>query len=90
MSEDEDKLVAELLSFIREKLVDANDGIEVGETSPLAEMGLLNSLKMAALVNFIQALTGTRVPPQRLTTRNFRDVRHIAVLVADLTTASKP
>jgi peptidyl carrier protein len=73
-----------LIKFVQHNLVTEQPNITIEETTPLLELGVLDSLKTAVLLNFIHGELAVVVPPDRLSTRNFRDIRSIAAVVAEL------
>ncbi|OLT19124.1 hypothetical protein BJF79_02605 [Actinomadura sp. CNU-125] len=73
-----------LIEYIEENLLPAGVIGPIGETSPLLEMGVLDSLKTAMLLNHIRERHGVRVPPLMIEYRNFQDVRSIAAVVGRL------
>ncbi|KKK06307.1 acyl carrier protein [Micromonospora sp. HK10] len=80
----EDDVSAALTTFIKENL--AQDApYDIDEDTPLLELGILDSLKTAMLLNYIRDGLGTPVPPQLIDAANFRSIRTIAALVGSLT-----
>jgi acyl carrier protein len=73
-----------LVSFIREKFLPDDISAGFGPETPLLELGVLDSLKAARLLNFIRRDLGTSVPTSMIDTRNFRDVRSITAMIAAL------
>ncbi|GAA4469016.1 acyl carrier protein [Phytohabitans houttuyneae] len=73
----EDKLLEFINSTLRPK--DMADLIEAG--TPLIELGILDSLKTAILLNYIRDELGVSVPPMQMVASNFKDVRSIAAMV---------
>jgi clorobiocin biosynthesis protein CloN5 len=70
--------------YIRDTLCADDPSVTITETSPLFELGILNSLKTAMLLNFVQAEFGVKVPPLRIEFRSFRDAESIAALIEEL------
>jgi acyl carrier protein len=79
-----DDLTDVLLKYIQEALAPASLTEPINDTSPLLEMGVLDSLKTAMLLNFIRERFGTRVPSSMVEFGNFRDVRSISAMVDSL------
>jgi acyl carrier protein len=73
-----------LVSFIRERFLPAEIVDDFGPETPLLELGVLDSLKAARLLNFIRKDLGTIVPTSMIDTQNFRDVRSITAMIAAL------
>lgn len=80
MAEVDEKLAA----FVRDQLLPDELKAGFGPETPLLELGVLDSLKAARLLNFIRGELGTKVPTSMIGTENFRDVRSIAAMVAAL------
>lgn len=78
----EDKLVSELLTFIRTEFLDGDLAGELTDETPLLAWGVLDSFKMARLLGFVQEELGAQIPAAQLSAGNFRDVRSIAGVVA--------
>lgn len=79
-----DEISRRITAFIRERFLDGDEQLELEETSPLLEWGVINSMNTALLMIFIRDEFGVDVPPQDLVQRNFQDVRSIAAMVVDL------
>jgi acyl carrier protein len=75
-----DKLVA----FIQENLTGGRPDLRIDAESPLLELGVLDSLKTAILLNYVRDELGTPIPPERLSVSNFRTPRAIGALVRDV------
>ncbi|WP_322767896.1 acyl carrier protein [Frankia sp. Cr1] len=79
------EVTEKLVAFIQENLLpDDQDDIMVDETTPLLDLGVLDSLKTAILLNFIRRELKVEVPPQALSARNFIDVRNITNMITSL------
>lgn len=78
----DDKLVSELLTFIRTEFLDGDVAGELTDETPLLAWGVLDSFKMARLLSFVQDGLGAEIPAERLSAGNFRDIRSIAAVVA--------
>jgi acyl carrier protein len=68
---------ARLVAFLR----DATATEDLSASTPLLESGLLDSLRMAMLLNFIRVELGVRVPAAAIEYRNFRDAEAIGAMV---------
>jgi clorobiocin biosynthesis protein CloN5 len=85
-----DELSGRLISFIQENLLsEDHHDITVDATTPLLELGVLDSLKTAILLNFIHHELKVSVPPEKLSSRNFRDVHSIAATISDILATSE-
>lgn len=74
----------QLVSFIRERFLSGDDAHELDIDTPLLEWGIIDSLKVAILLNFIRDDLGVDVPFERIRSRDFTDIRSIAALVGEL------
>jgi len=77
----EQDIKAQLITFIRDRILAGDPGRELDEATPLLEWGVLNSLSIALLLNFIRDDLRVVVPLEKVNAQNFRDVRCIAALV---------
>jgi len=84
----EDGVTTRILDYTRQKLAPPELVSEIDETSPLLEMGILDSLKTAMLLNFIREELGVRVPPMMMEFANFKDISSIAAMVRQLLSAA--
>ncbi|HEV3076876.1 MAG TPA: acyl carrier protein [Thermoanaerobaculia bacterium] len=76
-------VVEGLETFIRERIL---EGEEIGltATTPLLDLGILNSMEILSLIAFIESRFRVAVPPERILADNFKDVQTIAGLVTSL------
>ena len=81
---DNDEVVTQLVSFGRQMLETGDLDTEIDAATPLLELGLLDSLKIAKLLNFIRTELHVVVPPADMSADNFKDMRSVAALVAAL------
>jgi acyl carrier protein len=79
-----DDVTTRLIAYITENLLPADLAEPIDETSPLLEMGILDSLKTAMLLNFIREGLGVKIPALKIEFQNFKDVRSIAAMVGEL------
>ncbi|MFG2533157.1 acyl carrier protein [Streptomyces sp. NPDC048516] len=80
----EDQAQAQLITYIREKFLAGDPNGELTEDTPLLEFGVLDSLKVAILLNFIRDEMATNIPMTQISGVNFKNVRRIAALVCSL------
>ncbi|BCB84562.1 acyl carrier protein [Phytohabitans suffuscus] len=73
-----DRITAQIREYVRTNFLDGDPKGELEDTSPLLELGVLNSLNTIRLVSFIRDELGVRLPSLQVNGRNFRDVRSIA------------
>lgn len=77
-----------LLEFIRENFLSGDLKSEVNESTPLLDWGVLNSMNLATLLNFIRADLGCPVPVANINTQNFKSVNDITLMVIELSTVA--
>jgi acyl carrier protein len=83
------EIADQILAFIKSRfLPDAFKGT-FDQTSPLLELGILDSLNTAVLLNFIRRDLGIAIPAANIDSTTFRDVRGIAAVAAEFGTASR-
>jgi acyl carrier protein len=71
-----------LVDFIQ-SILPADQDVRIDERTPLLELGILDSLKTAILLNFIHNELQVTVPPAKLTADNFKDVASIAQAIEE-------
>lgn len=67
--------------YIIETVFDGQDDGELDEHSPLLEWGILNSLQVLGLIDFIEAKFEIKINPEDLRPQNLESVAAIAVLI---------
>jgi len=80
-----------LVDFVRRELIGAEEEAETAEldaTTPLLQLGILNSMNTARLLSFIRTELGVAVSPVYITGTHFKDLGAITALVLDLANAS--
>lgn len=77
----EPELTDRLVTFIQELVTDDDLGMEINDQTPLLELGVLDSLKTAMLLNFIHSELDGTVPLEKMNTQNFKDLRSIAAVI---------
>lgn len=81
----EDEILLKITAYVRESLLDETDGdSELTETTPLLQLGILNSRNTGRLLAYINEEFGASVPPTRITGKYFADLGSITGLVAEL------
>jgi acyl carrier protein len=80
----ENDVLSRLLAFIGDKLWPDGMAEELDADTRLLELGVLDSLKFAMLLNFISCDLEVRVPALMIEFRNFKDVRSVAAMVSSL------
>jgi len=78
----EDELTTRLVGFIG-GILPAEQQVEVDERTPLLDSGILDSLKTAILLNYINNELGLSVPTAKLSAKYFKDARTIAETIAE-------
>jgi peptidyl carrier protein len=77
-----------LVSFIRDKFLPENERKGFSATSPLLELGIIDSLNTAILLNFIRTEIGVQLPLSAIEADNFRNVHAVTATIRDI--ASEP
>ncbi|MEV5543658.1 acyl carrier protein [Saccharopolyspora shandongensis] len=72
------------MKFVGEEFLSESERADLDEETPLLEAGILDSLRVAVLLNFIREELGVNVPLARLDMRNFADIATLAAMLADL------
>lgn len=76
-----DEITEKILTYIRKKHMDGDVDSELDETTPLFELGIMNSLHTLLLLQFIRDELGVAVPANKINAANFKNVRSITALV---------
>ena len=79
----EPAVVEGLQAFIRRQILEGED-LGLTATTPLLELGILNSMEVLSLVAFIESRFNVVVPPEQILADNFKDLQTIAGLVTSL------
>jgi acyl carrier protein len=79
-----DDITEHLITFIQDNLVGADAGVTVDEATPLLQLGILNSLKTAMLLNYVRDELHAPIPPERLSAGNFATPKDISALVQEV------
>lgn len=68
------------------------DGKNIGldETTPLLEWGVINSIEMVRLLNFISQRFGVDIPAEKMVADHFANLDSIVNLVMDAIKATSP
>ncbi|AKQ65686.1 hypothetical protein A176_002598 [Myxococcus hansupus] len=77
-----DTLLKELTHYVVEELLDG-DSNELDASTPLLELGVLNSLETARMMAFVQKKYGISVPAEALKVENLQTLSAITDLVYD-------
>lgn len=85
---DDDTTLTKLVAFTRDTLCPEGLEVPIEADTPLLDLGVLDSLKTAILLNYIREDLGVSVPPVALRASNFKDLRSIAALVDELASAA--
>ena len=76
-------MVEQLIAFISKEFLEGED-VGLTETTPLLELGVIDSISIVLLQRFIQSNFGVEVPPAELTPKNLGTIRAICELVERL------
>jgi acyl carrier protein len=71
-----------LAQFITQELLNGRDGIELKADDSLLTTGLLDSLGVMQLINFIEEAFDVSVAPEDVTIENFRTISVIAEYIS--------
>lgn len=86
----EDQISARLLAFIRNRFLAGDPQGELDLTTPLLELGILNSLNTATMIGYIRTEFGAAIPLEKADAATFRNIASIASMLyqaaADLVT----
>jgi acyl carrier protein len=77
-------LKRELIEYIQDNLVAADDGERIGEDTPLIEKGIVDSMGLMQIMGFVEERTGVRIPDDHVRPANFATVSSINDLVERL------
>jgi acyl carrier protein len=72
-----------LRSYVNERILQ-DSTVTIEPDTPLLEWGILNSVSTVQLIGFIRERFRVDVPPEEIAGRNFRDLRSITQLLAQL------
>lgn len=79
----QDEIQATIKTYITKHLLRSGDA-DLKADTPLLEWGILNSMNIAKLMNFVRENIGVTVPPNAVTGKNFRDLDAIVSMVCAL------
>ncbi|RKS68205.1 clorobiocin biosynthesis protein CloN5 [Actinomadura pelletieri DSM 43383] len=77
----QEEITGRLVAFIQENLLADEQDITIAADTPLLELGILNSLRTAILLNYIRDELRAHFPPEMITARNFGTPDGIAAIV---------
>lgn len=75
-------ILDDLTEYVSVRLLGEENATDLTASTPLLELGVLNSIETARLIAYIRETFGVRISPVAMTTSNFRDLESIAGLVA--------
>jgi len=76
------QIIDGLRTYISEEVLDGEDiGLEA--TTPLIEWGVINSMEIAKLVNFIHGRFGVDLPSDKITLEHFQSLDSLSRLVME-------
>lgn len=73
-----------LMKFIQHNLIRGTQLVELDESEPLIERGVLDSMGLLQVLTFIEGETGIRVPDDEMLPDNFRTISSIEQMVQRL------
>lgn len=74
------EVLAQLHKYIAEQVLDGKD-IDLDETTPLLEWGVINSIEIVRLLAFIRKQFAVEIPPTQMMADNFVDLGVITDIV---------
>ncbi|TVZ39234.1 phosphopantetheine binding protein [Alteromonadaceae bacterium 2753L.S.0a.02] len=74
----------DIKTFIANDILDGEDLGELDETTPLLELGVLNSMELMKLVDHIEQTYGVKVPGNSVVPGNFQDIQSITRFIETL------
>ncbi|GAA2634862.1 phosphopantetheine-binding protein [Streptomyces axinellae] len=77
----ESAVTGKLIAFMRERFIPEEFRESFDEDTKLLELGVLDSLNAARLLNFIRSDLGVGLPSSAIDSDTFQDVRHLAAAV---------
>jgi acyl carrier protein len=72
-----------LRAYVSERILQ-DPTVTIEPDTPLLEWGILNSISTVQLIGFIREQFQVDVPPEEVAGRNFKDLRSISKLLAQL------
>jgi len=78
-----DTIIEEIRAFVATRILDGED-VGLTASTPLLELGVLNSMEVLILVAFLEKRFGVAVPPPAIVADNFKDLSSIASLLVRL------
>jgi acyl carrier protein len=76
-------LCGELIRYFSVEVLEGQD-IGLDDSTPLLDMGLLNSVELLKLLAFMDERFSLTVPPEELLSHNLKDVASISQMIARL------
>ena len=67
-----------LIAYIQEQLLGANSGVDIDPSDDLLGSGLVDSMGMMSLINFIEERFDFKVPPEDMVIEHFMTVEAIS------------
>jgi acyl carrier protein len=80
---DRDSVKSHIRTWIVDRVLEGRD-VGLTDDTPLLEWGVINSLELVRLAQFVKETFGVEIPTQKLVAKNFRDLNAIAALVMEL------
>lgn len=77
-------VATEIKNYIAEEILDGEDVDDLDESTPLLELGILNSMELMSMVAHIQSTFGVEVPTEAIVPTNFKDIAAITAFVTGL------
>ncbi len=78
-----DEICTQLQNYISEEVLEGKS-IGLDNTTPLLEWGIINSLEIVRLSNFVKDSLGVAIPNEKLTADHLKNIKSIAYLILSL------
>lgn len=72
---------ARIIDYIRTTFLDGDPDGDLARTTPLIELGVLNSLNIVRLLAFVDKELGVKVPPMEVNGANFKSPESIVDVI---------
>ena len=82
-----DELERALIEFVATELLDG-DGGDLDAQTPLLAIGIIDSLSIVSLIQFLEVTCRITIPPDQVRPERFQDIATMAALAAELSLSS--
>jgi acyl carrier protein len=82
MNDEKSTAVEEILGdYIRREFLFNRETIPLGPDTPLIERGIVDSLGILRLIDFVEKRFSIAIPPQEMVLKNFESINSIRLLI---------